>query len=69
MKPKRRAFIQAVAGGAAASSLFAARSLEGAGIVRKVEAIPARVPYRDTFVIGRGLVAAGGQAVSTSIYE
>ena len=62
MKPKRRGFIQAVVGGAAASSLFAARSLEGAGIIRKVEAIPARVPYRDTFVIGRGLVATGGQA-------
>ena len=31
-------------------------------LIRKVEAIAARVPYRDTFVIGRGLVAAAGQA-------
>ncbi len=37
----------------------AARSGE---VIRKVEAIAARIPYRDTFVIGRGLVASGGQA-------
>ncbi len=30
--------------------------------IRSVEAIPARVPYRSTFVIGRGLVATAGQA-------
>lgn len=59
---KRRSFLQAAVGGAVAAPLFGARSLEGAGIIRKVEAIPARVPYRDTFVIGRGLVATGGQA-------
>jgi muconate cycloisomerase len=32
-----------------------------ADTIRKVEAIPAHVPYRSTFVIGRGLVATGGQ--------
>ena len=35
---------------------------EKGSLIRKVEAIPARVPYRNTFVIGRGLVAAPGQA-------
>jgi muconate cycloisomerase len=30
--------------------------------IRAVEAIPARVPYRGMFVIGRGLVAAAGQS-------
>jgi muconate cycloisomerase len=35
---------------------------EKESLIRKVEAIPAKVPYRDTFVIGRGLVAAAGQA-------
>src|SRR5690349_19713039 len=38
-----------------------------ADTIRKVEAIPARVPYRSTFVIGRGLVAKGGQG-GTYIY-
>ncbi len=38
------------------------RPADRASVIRKVEAIPARVPYRSTFVIGRGLVAAGGQA-------
>jgi muconate cycloisomerase len=37
------------------------RAADPAGIIKKVEAIPARVPYRSTFVIGRGLVATGGQ--------
>ncbi len=30
--------------------------------IRKVEAIATRIPYRNTFVIGRGLVAQAGQA-------
>jgi muconate cycloisomerase len=46
----------------AATPAFASRIPDKAAIIRKVEAIPARVPYRDTFVIGRGLVATGGQA-------
>jgi muconate cycloisomerase len=37
------------------------RAADPAGIIRRVEAIPARVGYRSTFVIGRGLVATGGQ--------
>ena len=42
---------------------MAAENSPGKGaIIRKVEAIPARIPYRDTFIIGRGLVAAGGGA-------
>jgi muconate cycloisomerase len=36
--------------------------LDKRALIRKVEVIPARVLYRDTFVIGRGLVAASGQA-------
>ena len=36
------------------------RARDSAAVIRKVEAIAARVPYRDTFVIGRGLVATGG---------
>jgi muconate cycloisomerase len=46
----------------AAAPALAAPPAGEAAIIRKVEAIPARVPYRDTFVIGRGLVASGGQA-------
>jgi muconate cycloisomerase len=38
------------------------RSSDRAAVIRKVEAIPARVPYKNTFVIARGLVAAGGSA-------
>jgi muconate cycloisomerase len=48
------------------SALFGAVPLSAAesraSVIRKVEAIPVRVPYRNTFVIGRGLVAQGGQA-------
>lgn len=46
------------------SAALPAAAREGARsgeVIRKVEAIAARVPYRDTFVIGRGLVASGGQ--------
>lgn len=57
----RRGFFGAALTAAAAPAL-SARIPDKAGIIRKVEAIPARVPYRDTFVIGRGLVATGGQA-------
>ena len=48
---------------APAPALLAAsdRAADPAAVIRKVEAIPARVPYRSTFVIGRGLVATGGQ--------
>jgi L-alanine-DL-glutamate epimerase-like enolase superfamily enzyme len=38
------------------------RAADPAAVIRKVEAIPARVLYRSTFVIGRGLVATGGQS-------
>jgi hypothetical protein len=37
------------------------RAADPAAVIRKVEAIPARVSYQSTFVIGRGLVATGGQ--------
>jgi muconate cycloisomerase len=56
----RRGFFGAALG--AATPALASSTAEKAAIIRKVEAIPARVPYRDTFVIGRGLVATGGQA-------
>jgi muconate cycloisomerase len=36
------------------------RPPDSAAVIRKVEVIPARVPYKSTFVIGRGLVATGG---------
>jgi len=42
-------------------AVAADRGLEKAAVIRKVEAIPAHVLYRDTMVIGRGLVAKGGQ--------
>jgi muconate cycloisomerase len=51
-----------LSGLASAPAVAADRASEKAAIIRKVEAIPARVPYRDSFVIGRGLVAKGGQA-------
>jgi muconate cycloisomerase len=48
------------------SALLAAVPLTAAdaksSAIRKVEAIPVRMPYRDTFVIGRGPVASAGQA-------
>jgi muconate cycloisomerase len=46
---------------APAAPLAAAVS-DSSAVIRKVEAIAARVPYRSTFVIGRGLVATGGQS-------
>jgi muconate cycloisomerase len=56
----RRGFFGAAV--SAAAPAFALPAPDKTAIIRKVEAIPARIPYRDTFVIGRGLVAAGGQA-------
>ncbi len=44
------------------AALGADRGADPGAVIRKLEAIPARVPYRSTFVIGRGLVAAAGQA-------
>lgn len=40
----------------------AARAATKGSTIRRVEALPARVPYRSTFVLGRGLVAARGQS-------
>lgn len=67
-KVSRRGWLAgAVAGGAsmagaANGAVAAEQSREKGSIIRKVEAIAARVPYRSTFVIGRGLVATGGQS-------
>jgi muconate cycloisomerase len=55
---KRRDFLgSALLGGAPVAAAEAKSSA-----IRKVEAIAARVPYRNTFVIGRGMVAQPGQA-------
>jgi len=67
MGSSRRAFLAAAPmRGALLASVpapsWADGATDAASMIKKVEAIPARVPYRDTFVIGRGLVAAGGQA-------
>jgi muconate cycloisomerase len=57
----RRGFLRGAALSAGGvNSLRAAAGKDS--LIRKVEAIPARVAYRDTFVIGRGLVASSGQA-------
>jgi muconate cycloisomerase len=45
----------------AAAAASAAETGPAGEVVRKVEAIAARIPYRDTFVIGSGPVAAAGQ--------
>src|SRR5689334_21894439 len=58
---RRRDFLQR-AWLAPAAPMLAAAAGDPSATIRKVEAIAARVPYRSTFVIGRGLVAAGGQA-------
>ena len=57
----RRGFVGALLS-AGAPALASPALDDKAAVIRSVEAIPARVPYRDTFVIGRGLVATGGQA-------
>src|SRR5581483_6359189 len=64
MRCGRRGFLKAALGsGAGAFELAAADRAAGRdSIIRKVEVLPARVPYRNTFVIGRGLVATGGQS-------
>lgn len=54
----RRSFLES----ALLARASAVASREKGSLIRKVEAIPAMVPYRSTFVIGRGLVAASGQA-------
>jgi muconate cycloisomerase len=58
----RRGLLAGAVVGSAASAAGAEQARDKGSIIRKVEAIPARVPYRSTFVIGRGLVAAGGQS-------
>jgi muconate cycloisomerase len=56
---QRRNFLaSALLGGAPAISAAASKSDR----IARVEVFPARVPYRSTFVIGRGLVASSGQA-------
>jgi hypothetical protein len=64
MQSHRRNFLKSalLSGAAAFPAPGADRSLDKAAVIRKVEALPVRVPYRDTFVIGRGIVARGGQA-------
>ncbi len=62
MTHRRRDFLKSALFAPAPSLLGATdRATDPAAVIRKVEAIPARVTYRSTFVIGRGLVAAGGQ--------
>lgn len=62
MKHRRRDFLKSTLLAPAPALLVAAdRASDPAAVIQKVEAIPARVTYRSTFVIGRGLVAAGGQ--------
>jgi len=58
----RRGLLTGAIAGSAASAIAAEGARDKGSIIRKIEAIPARVPYRSTFVIGRGLVATGGQA-------
>jgi muconate cycloisomerase len=53
----RRAMLTPLAAAPAAGQ----EAARGGEVIRKVEAIAARVPYRDTFVIGSGRVATGGQ--------
>jgi len=60
---RRRDFLKSALLAPAPALLGAAdRAADPGAVIRKVEAIPARVTYRSTFVIGRGLVATGGQA-------
>jgi muconate cycloisomerase len=59
MPSGRRDFLT-LAGLSALPGLGAAAG--GGVVIRKVEAIPARVKFRDTMRLGRGLVAAGGQS-------
>lgn len=66
-KPSRRSLLSTFAA-APLAALALPASADTRVTIRKVEAIPIRIPYRDTFVIGRGLVAAKGQAGSTYIY-
>src|SRR5438552_13287258 len=62
MTVDRRSLLKsAMAFGIPSVAAMAAGNSPGKGaLIRKIEAIPARIPYRDTFVIGRGLVAASG---------
>ena len=62
----RRAFLKS-AFLPALSAAAADRASDRSALIRKVEAIPAHIPYRDTFVIGRGTVANKGQA-GTYVY-
>jgi muconate cycloisomerase len=59
LKMHRRAFLASPLLGAAPAMAAAANTSDR---IAKVEVLPARVPYRNTFVIGRGLVASSGQA-------
>ena len=63
MRSNRRTFLQSALTSAVttAPGWAADRSNGDAPVIRKVEALAVRVPYRDTFVIGRGTVAKGGQ--------
>jgi len=56
--PRRRFLSAAFLGAAPALPAPAAAS----STIARVEAIPVRIPYRDTFILGRGLVAQKGSA-------
>ncbi len=66
MRPNRRKFLRSALV-SSLPALAAEPAVSQAAVIKKVEAIAARVPYRDTFVIGRGLVAKGGSA-GTYVY-
>lgn len=61
MTQLRRDFLKGALLAPATALLGVDRAADPASFIKKVEAIPARVAYRSTFVIGRGLVATGGQ--------
>ncbi|MEX2262439.1 MAG: enolase C-terminal domain-like protein [Bryobacteraceae bacterium] len=62
MKPQRRSFLKAALAGPAAFSSFAAAQSPGKGaVIKKVEVFPTSVPFRSTFIIGRGQVGTAGQ--------
>src|SRR5712692_9993548 len=62
MRHARRDFLKAALMSPPPVLAAAADRSSDRAAIRKVEAIPARVPYKNTFVIARGLVATGGSA-------
>ena len=60
---RRHLLGSSLAAGLAARPIKATEPLTAArAVIRKVDVLPTRIPYRKTFVIGRGLVAAAGDA-------